>query len=436
MFLLLVLFIAVIHSSVLKDPRDEEFSRINHYELIYFNDANIIEIEESITNIFEFDLNDQHYKIKLIRNDDHHVVNIRHPSINEKLDEHFTNKTLKQSCHYYGQVLNAENPSITQVALSFCDNRGVRGRIVAFNETIEIIPSAYFLDKEKDSKCDYKFSDQHLIYKLSDFNFEGMGKFGSIKSNTEKQIKQKIENDVSDKKRRRLYNGGLSNTEMLIINGPQRTKYYQDTYPNGWYSQMISDYSDLVQKVSNEYAVASWGSTVGTINVKFVEIEVIFEFSGRYLSLKPDWLYTNCQYSYSSCQINGRGWLSKLNTWISQYKDVSTFDVVHLVSNIQFTTGYAGWGNIGVVCKGSSSVSDIYVGWGLTYVIRTMSHELGIISFYVLCFMFYVLQKTIIATGFCNKLDKGKFAYCSIAPNYTYLVSLLIHAMTSIDADA
>jgi len=375
MLSILFSLIAVAKSASLKDERDAEFTRIKQYELVYFNGIDIDSIETS--NTFEFDLSNQHYKLELTLNKDMHVRNVRHTSIDiNKLDEHFSQKQLTKSCHYSGRVINTDNPSLTSAALSFCDKRGVRGRITAFNKTIIIYPSAYFLDKEKDSKCDHKLTDQHLIYKLSDFDTTNIGRAGAI-STTYNHISNKIP-EMQSSQRRRLYNNGLSETEMLIVSGPERTKDYQSRYgANNWYSQMYNDYASIINQVSTEYMTANWGSTVGQVNVKFVELEIISAFTGKYLSLKPDFLYTNCRSSFSSCNINGRTWLSYFRTWISNYKDVSTFDNAQLISNIEFTPGYAGWGNIGVVCRGSSSVSNAYVGWGTSFLTRTIAHELG-----------------------------------------------------------
>lgn len=374
--LLSIVLITLTHSASLKDERDAEYSRIKKYELVYFDNADIDAIETS--KIFEFDVYDQHYKLELSLNEDMHIRKIRHTSVDiHKLDKHFSNKQLEKSCHYFGRVINTDNPSSTSVSISFCDNRGVRGRISAFNQTLIIYPSAYFLDKEKDSNCNHNIKDQHLIYKLSDFDTTDIGKAGAI--STYHQIHNNVIDGGNDGKRRRLYNNGLSETELLIVSGPERTKDYQNRYGDNWYNQMYNDYASVINDVSAEYMNANWGSTVGDINVKFVELEVIFDFTGQYLSLKPSYLYSNCQSSFSVCNINGRTWLSYFRTWISNYKDVSTFDNAHLISNIEFTPGYAGWGNIGVVCRGSSSVSNAYVGWGITYLVRTIAHELGML---------------------------------------------------------
>ena len=355
--------LANAHLATTTDPRDAEFARIKRYELIYFNDTQLIESN----NLFEFDVFGQHYKIKLIRNDDMHVINIRHPSINStKLHQHFSKRRLAQSCHYFGKVINTKQPSKTQVSLSFCDNAGIRGRIVAFDDIIIITPSAYFLDKKKDSKYSHKLDDEHLIYKVSDFDMDDIiGKDGIINLHHNQYAISKQQKT----KRRTLYNGGSQTLEFLAVVGPDRTQAFQSYYPSSWYTALYDDCANLINTLSTGYSATEWGTDVGPIAIKFVELEIIPSFTGIYTSLTPT--YT------TSISIDGPAYLRQFSSWLSQYKTSSTFDNAQLLSNIRFADGYTGWAYTGTVCKGATSAGIDYMLYGFEYSIRNTAHEMG-----------------------------------------------------------
>merc|ERR1712228_880738 len=103
-----------------------------HYELVYIN-TNSFESDR----IIQFSAFDQHYSIKLTPNDGMTPSKLRHANINPSdhhSDPYFT--SISQPCHYFGNVLNANNSSQQIIALSLCPNRGIRGHIIAFNQTL------------------------------------------------------------------------------------------------------------------------------------------------------------------------------------------------------------------------------------------------------------------------------------------------------------
>eukprot|EP01084_Bolivina_argentea_P121525 215365_1 len=376
---LLITLYTLIHTACSKNSREEEFSRIQHYELIDIN-TNLFESAK----IIDFTVFNQYYKIQLIPNEDLIPSKIRHTSmdINNRPEQHEHFKSLHETCHYFGNVLNTNTYSA--VALSLCPKRGIRGRITAFNQTIIIKPSAHYFDFKNAIIKGHDISDQVLIYKASDFDTTNIGKARRImfpNDNTRRQsILETNDNVIIQQQRRRLYSSSNpAYIELLIVNGPMRTTRFRNDY-DSWYSALYNDIADIVNQVSLDYAQTNWGSYIGGLNavkVKWVELEIIFSFSGEYYNLAPNWLRTNCNTTYAECPINGKGWLSTISSWIYQYKNASTFDNVQFISDIEFSPSTAGWGNFEQVCKGSGSVSDISEQWGHDFVIKSVAHELG-----------------------------------------------------------
>eukprot|EP00485_Elphidium_margaritaceum_P010452 CAMPEP_0202704198 /NCGR_PEP_ID=MMETSP1385-20130828/16918_1 /ASSEMBLY_ACC=CAM_ASM_000861 /TAXON_ID=933848 /ORGANISM="Elphidium margaritaceum" /LENGTH=978 /DNA_ID=CAMNT_0049362169 /DNA_START=43 /DNA_END=2979 /DNA_ORIENTATION=- len=380
-----------------RDSRQEEFRRIQTYELLHV-DLTSFDAESTI-RFAAFGID---YTIELSANNDLVMSRIRHANVDPSshdVEPYITSAT--GSCHYFARVF-VDDKLIGTGAVSLCDRQGVRGRIEAATEdgtggdTLIIYPSAYYLDSARDRQCNHSAHDEHLVYRLSDFDSAELGRHGGVytgqHSSIEQQLRQSVDDqlaldedgDVDDeddekrggRRRRLVFNGGTSQTELLIVNGPIRTQDYQSRYGSNWYQQMVSDYSNIINAVSAEYGKGAWQNSVGRVTVNFVELEVIFSFTGNYASLHPNFLYSNCQ-TLGSCQIDGNAWLSTFKAWIAQYKNTGTFDNAQLVSDMEFRSGYAGWGYVGTVCRGSSSVSVAYEGWGNTYLVRTTAHELG-----------------------------------------------------------
>ena len=94
------------------------------------------------------------------------------------------------------------------------------------------------------------------------------------------------------------------------------------------------------------------------------------------------------------CAIVGNDWLGLISSWVYYNMDSSRYDNVQFITDIKFNWNSCnsqwggtyvcsrtlGWGNIGVVCKGSSSVSTNSVVeefGGNENAVGTIAHELG-----------------------------------------------------------
>eukprot|EP01083_Nonionella_stella_P241780 843995_1 len=418
---LLIILYTLIHTICSKNSREEEFSRIQHYELIDIN-TNLFESAK----IIDFTVFNQYYKIQLLPNEDLIPSKVRHTSMDihttPKQHEYF--KSLHETCHYFGNVLNTNTYSA--VALSLCPKGGIRGRITAFNQTIIIKPSAHYFDFKNAIIKGHDISDQVLIYKASDFDTTNIGKAHRITFPNDKTGKQSIletnDNVIIQEQRRRLYSSSNpACIELLIINGPERTKRFQNNYGEGWYSKLYNDIADIINQVSVAYAGTNWGSYIGGLNavkVKWVELEVVFSFSGQHYNLAPTWLRADCTYSYSECPVSGFSWLRTISNWIYQYKNIATFDNVQLISDMEFSPTVGGWGNSARVCKGSTSVSDISEQWGHDFVIKSVAHELG-----HNLGMQHDKDVGCDPSGFIMGGGNGRFSSCSISAFQQYMSS-------------
>mgnify|MGYP002884392577 CR=1 FL=1 len=212
-------FVAVAFGTT---SREEEFSRIKQYELIQIDTDSL-----SSSNVIRFDAFGHHYDVELVPNADMVASEIRHnlDPLDHADDPFFT--SLTTSCHYFGRVLGVDS---SKVALSICSKRGIRGSVTAFNETVVIKPAAFYLDFEGSLERGHHESDEHLVYRQSDFDLtdigraETIGTIGSIDSNSLSLAKDEAG------RRRMAQNGGNSLVEMMIINGPIRTQNYQSSY--------------------------------------------------------------------------------------------------------------------------------------------------------------------------------------------------------------
>eukprot|EP01084_Bolivina_argentea_P210601 358397_1 len=372
-FVLFLTTIALIQS----DHRKVEINRIKTYELIYINIDN---------NIVEFDAFNNHYKIQLQENIHMIPSNVKHTNGIPKhinIEPYYT--SLTKSCHYYGKVLSDTTDPLQRVSLSLCNKRGIRGEIRAFNETLIIKPSKYYLDIEYDNNNFHDITDEHLVWKYSDFDHTGIPNFGSI--NIDYNIPsttsiQSIANTIQNKnKRRRMaYNNGYNQVELLILSDYAQTKYYRETYGNSWYEQLSSDMADNVNAVSSRYMAVDFDRwNIGQVSVHLVEFEVMFEFTGNYAAMNPGCLnYDNCNIGWDHCEctISGTTYLNKLGEYIKNYKDQSTFDNAQLITKYYFENA-AGWGWVGVVCKTENSCANMVANYGVTSTVVGMAHEMG-----------------------------------------------------------
>eukprot|EP01083_Nonionella_stella_P284200 967363_1 len=145
-FLCLLCSLGVI-ASASKHRRKDQLSRMKHYELLHFNLDHFASDDQ-----IEFDLFNQHYKVQLVANENAIPSQINpiagHP-LSDKSSKWFTSRT--QSCHYFGYIIQPQTSSssyASNVALSLCPNRGIRGSIIIDDRKIFIKPAAFYLDEE------------------------------------------------------------------------------------------------------------------------------------------------------------------------------------------------------------------------------------------------------------------------------------------------
>eukprot|EP00486_Rosalina_sp_Unknown_P008946 CAMPEP_0201592238 /NCGR_PEP_ID=MMETSP0190_2-20130828/190190_1 /ASSEMBLY_ACC=CAM_ASM_000263 /TAXON_ID=37353 /ORGANISM="Rosalina sp." /LENGTH=958 /DNA_ID=CAMNT_0048050919 /DNA_START=421 /DNA_END=3297 /DNA_ORIENTATION=+ len=278
------------------------------------------------------------------------------------------------------------------IALSLCDNRGIRGMIVAFDDTLYIKPAKTYLDLSHDKNGHgHNLNDEHLAYLSSDEDYEGLPLDNHVRvSEDEKKFHDTIYPHKMDQKRatrRRMANNYKNLVEMVAVSDPSFTQTAQNTYTTDtWYENLVTDLADLYNGISAEYMNQAWGSSsngaIGEIGVAFAEIYVQFQFSGDDAELSPDFTYSNCQNMMNrDCSIDGSGYLGKLRTWVgnlinSGKFDSTNFDDVQLWSSMNFKDA-GGWGYIGTVCRGALATANIAAIYGEAWSIRSAAHELG-----------------------------------------------------------
>jgi len=354
------------------------------------------------TMTMEFDAFDQHYEVEFTRQIDAVPSAVTHTNVEEEV--HGDVSSRMESCHWKGTVTNFDGTSI--VSASFCERRGIRARVAAFNEILIIKPSAYYLDLEKDAAADHSLEDEVLMYRLSDFDRPKIMGTEGVSDYAETADEMMVEGQDM---RRRLYSSGSpGSTEILVLIGPVRTANYKADYGSNWYSQLFHDTQDMMNAVDAIYEKTNWNDNgrssvgyAGSLRVRFNEIHVIYSFTGSYTSMAPTKRYSSsCSQGYNEfddsddCAIVGNEWLGLISSWVSSNKQASSYDNVQMITDIKFNwnscTGWngqsyvcsrtLGWGNIGVVCRGSSSVSANSVVesfGGNENAIGTIAHELG-----------------------------------------------------------
>jgi len=375
--------------------RAEQIRRMKQYETATLSP----EVVDDDTIALEFTAFGQHYDVEFRRQT--HVVpsNVVHSNIaGDDLQDLFSRSA---SCHFHGDVLNDDGLSV--VSGSFCEGRGIRARISAFGEILIIKPSAYYLDTARDAMANHSLSDEVLIYRVSDFERpEIMATDGVAPTDGNVSVAG------DEPTRRRLYSSSQpAQTEVAVLIGPVRRANYQKDYGNKWYSQLFGDTADSMNEVDAIYAATNWNAGgrksvggAGSLRVRFSEIHVVYSFTGDYASMRPTKRYSNCklaanQYDDSNlCSVIGNNWLGTLKKWIYSKMNSAHYDNVMMLTDIKFNyktcdskyggtyicSRTLGWGNIGVICKGSSSVSAVSVVEGFggpSGAVGTMAHELG-----------------------------------------------------------
>lgn len=374
--------------------RSEQVKRMKSYITSHLQP---VAVDEN-TMTLEFDAFDQHYEVELWRQTHATPANVVHTNVHS--DVHSPVSSQEESCHFHGAVTNFEGVSV--VSASLCEGRGIRARINAFDEVLIIKPSAYYLDLEKDAAGNHSLEDEVLMYRMSEFD-RPHRVHGGIPMMEDTGSQQS-----DDLHRRRLYaSNNPAENEVTVLIGPVRTKNYQKDYGNNWYQQLYADTQDMLNSVDAIYTATDWNAyghnSVGpqqSLRVRFAEIHVVYSFTGSYATMIPTKRFTNCPLGTNEfddsdeCAIIGNEWLSPLSKWINQNMDTSKYDNVQMLTDIRFNwqscnsqyggtyvcSRTLGWGNIGVICKGSSSVSAVSVVesfGGNENAVGSMAHEMG-----------------------------------------------------------
>lgn len=361
--------------------RPEQISRMKHYITAHLTPQFV----DGDTITLEFDAFDQHYEVEFTKQTHAAPSYVTHTNVDS--DVHALISSVEESCHFHGQVLNTESPSI--VSGSFCEGRGIRARISAFDEILIIKPSAFYLDLAKDALANHSLNDEVLIYRLSDFERPDIMGTEGVLDYTQTDEVWTYDDDTDVIERRRLYSSSSpAQTEVSVLVGPVRTANYKKDYGTKWYSQLYNDVADMMNAVDAIYAATNWNkyssSSIGykgSLRVRFSEIHVVYSFTGDYALMKPKKRFSNCKLSSSqfddtnACAIYGNSWLGGLTKWINSKMNSNKYDNVLMLSDIKFNyktcpsqsggtyicSRTLGWGNIGVICKGSRSVSAVSV---------------------------------------------------------------------------
>ena len=232
--------------------RDRELDRIGRYTLIEIDTSKF----ES-DGIIELDAYEQHYKIQLESNEDIHPGKLNHIKGNHaEINGHkqfYTNKN--ESCHFHGKVINDLNHKSNKnfVALAICENRGIRGMIVAFDDTLYIKPASTYLDLSHDKNGHgHNLNDLHLAYLSSDKDYSGLPLDEHI------ELSDDDENNKSimpwSNNRRRMANNLKNTVEIIAVMDPAWRQTCEDKYTKTtWYDNCVNDLADLYNGISAEY---------------------------------------------------------------------------------------------------------------------------------------------------------------------------------------
>jgi len=411
---LVVLLSSAYVSHCAHTDRHELVSRIRNYTLLSLEP----ELVDADTARLSFDAFGEHYEIELWRNRAVVPSAVAHTNVDPEL-----HPSGSDSCHYHGRVVNAA-PSASLVALSMCAGRGIRGRIVAFNETLIVGPSAYYLDLATDALGAHSVTDELLLYRESDFDRP------QIVWDDDAATLSKLNPDPFDEReriessgRRRLYSASSpATTKLAMMIGPVRVANFQSQYGSSWYDQLFAETADMVNLITAWYEETNWGSMggVGSLRVVLAEVFVIYEFSGAMRSMLPTHqcpasgsqdssCYTDegyaaprCPLSSSQhddsdlCAVNHGPWLDNIIEWVYNNKNsgfATTFDNVQFITDIKLKV-YRYWSGravegggrvLGVaypetMCTGARSLGldscQEEVG-GASECARTIAHELG-----------------------------------------------------------
>eukprot|EP01083_Nonionella_stella_P186507 682918_1 len=387
MIAIIFLFCSVIRAIDIPTPGNthEDLEKIKKYELVYFD---LSSFESS--NIISFDAFGRFYQVELRLNEDLNPLYLKHPngqlSHKYNLTQFWSN--LSSSCHYFATVINTD--LITSGSISLCDKRGIRGTIHAFGDSISIKPAKYYFDVQHDASNYHHLHDQHLVFKQS--NYENMDESSTAHRNTRREaLAPQSVVPQAPNHRRLLASSHLVETASFIA--PDLTSKYKSKYSGDWEDRILSELADDWNYVSNMYANAKicksrgsscskgWGSSVGSIRFKWIEVEIL-----------ESWPFDQPRKKV----IRGRNlWEGDplLDSWMD-YLQRSKRNVDYDAAALFIEYGLAGelydprtqevdWAEasgvapLGEMCRRSSPASSITVGISSTHNHITNTHELG-----------------------------------------------------------
>jgi len=412
---LVVLMSSIYVSHCAHKDRHKLVSRIQNYTLL-----RIVPEQVDETARLSFDAFGEHYEVELRRNNAVIPSSVAHTNVHPAL-----HPTAADSCHYHGRVLNAPTESL--VALSLCPGRGIRGHIIAFNETLIVRPSAYYLDLAMDALAAHSLTDELLLYRESDYDRPLVldDEAAAAKPFPDPfDEREQMEMHMESSGRRRLAYSSRSPavTKLALMIGPVRVANFKADYGSAWYSQLFLETADMVNMITAWYEDTNWGSMGGrgSLRVVLAEIFVIYEFEDVYRSMLPKHqcpasgqqdssCYTKEGYSgprcsrssgqlddSDNCAVNHGPWLDSIIEWVYANKNSgfqTTFDNIQFITDIKLKV-YRYWNGNSVVsggrvlgvaypetmCTGARSLGldsvQEEVG-GLSEGARTTAHELG-----------------------------------------------------------
>eukprot|EP01083_Nonionella_stella_P023192 64117_1 len=352
-------FIVIAFAS--KRKRKLELSRIKHYELLHFNVDRLASDDQ-----IEFDLLKQHYIVQLIPN--HNMIPsqvnpiVGHPK-SDKSSKWFSSRT--ESCHYFGHIVQPPtyNTGPYDVALSLCPNRGIRGSIIINDEEIWITPAAYYLDEEHNRSKYHQLTDEHLVYKWSDYDRSGLPMPQGMKDKDDRarSSRSRSSHSHSNPSRKLLASKTL---ELYVMSDPPDVDEWKDDHDDDWYQELLAMAFDRIHSCDGEYKNLG---DVGDIDIKLVRFEAAESWNGEYSSLRPD--------DYRSSEIDGREYKRQFESWLKD-NDRNKYDAHQQWTHFDMESS-AGWGSVGCVCDRSSCSSNVATVHSDKWVQKVISHELG-----------------------------------------------------------
>eukprot|EP01083_Nonionella_stella_P265801 899934_1 len=282
----------------------------------------------------EFHLSGDYYKVQLVANHDL----IRDEST--------------PTCHYFGYVLEPiEYKNSSNLALSLCPNRGIRGSITTHDKTLSIMPSP-------SSSNNHQFTDDHLVY--------------------EQLISRTPPEHLS---RHLLGSRDYHKIEVHVLSDPMYTKTYKDKYGSQWKTQLKNGIKDIMNQASAEYEWWDWGSLSRKISLHMTTLEIANDFTGIYTNLRPPFVknkgtgstcHSSQHWSNMDCRVDSHNLLPRFRTF---HKENDRYGDTHLLLSGLKMQRVAGTAYTGVVCtSGSSAIAATPV---YNWRIRTIAHEIG-----------------------------------------------------------